>query len=171
MPRLPPGKTRTFPPESAGISMSTPEPRQTAFEDSVSEVERQFSLMLAAARRTFKESACAVHPSLQPLGFTVMMTLYQGTECQQGTVAEALQVDKALLSRTVSQLEALGLVVRRSDPSDGRAQLLDLTPEGRVRFEAAHMDKRSRLRGRLESWHPDEVARLAELLNKLNERV
>ena len=142
-----------------------------ALEASVSEVERQFSLMLAAARRTFKESACAVHPSLQPLGFTVMMTLYQGTQCPQAAVAEALQVDKALLSRTVSQLEALGLVLRRSDPSDGRAQLLELTAEGRNRFEAAHSDKRSRLRGRLETWHPDEVERLAELLTKLNERL
>ena len=150
----------TTPAESAGAT----------HQSSVAEVERQFAHMLAAARRTFKESALAVHPSLQPLGFTVMMTLYQGTECQQGAVAETLQVDKALLSRTVSQLEALGLVCRRADPSDGRAQLLDLTPEGRARFESSHSAKRSRLRTRLESWHTDEVERLAELLNKLNER-
>ena len=152
--------------------MTTPSAGQSVTgKSAIEEVERQFAHMLAAARRTFKESALAVHPSLQPLGFTVMMTLYQGTECQQGAVAESLQVDKALLSRTVSQLESLGLVCRRADPSDGRAQLLDLTPEGRARFETAHTAKRSRLRDRLETWHPDEVERLSELLNKLNERL
>lgn len=150
--------------------MTTPAPWEGAATSSIEEVERQFAHMLASARRTFKESALAVHPSLQPLGFTVLMTLYQGSECQQGAVAETLQVDKALLSRTVSQLEALGLVCRRSDPADGRAQLLTLTAEGRARFESAHTAKRSRIRGRLETWHPDEVGRLAELLSKLNER-
>ncbi|MDN3903253.1 MarR family winged helix-turn-helix transcriptional regulator [Arthrobacter sp. YD2] len=150
--------------------MTAPAPGEAVAKSSIDEVERQFAHMLAAARRTFKESALAVHPSLQPLGFTVLMTLYQGAECQQGAVAETLQVDKALLSRTVSQLESLGLVCRRSDPADGRAQLLTLTAEGRARFESAHSAKRSRLRDRLETWHPDEVDRLAELLNKLNER-
>ncbi|MCC3278501.1 MarR family winged helix-turn-helix transcriptional regulator [Arthrobacter sp. zg-Y40] len=153
--------------------MTTPaaeEAAEATMESSIAAVERQFAHMLTATRRTFKDAALAVHPSLQPLGFTVMMTLYQGTECQQGAVAEALQVDKALLSRTVSQLEALGLVCRRADPSDGRAQLLDLTPEGRARFESSHSTKRSRLRGRLETWDPAEVQQLADLLTKLNGR-
>ncbi len=154
--------------------MTTPAAGDTGgltMEASISEVERQFSHMLAAARRTFKEAACVVHPSLQPLGFTVMMTLYQAGECQQGTVAETLQVDKALLSRTVSQLEGLGLVCRRADPSDGRAQLLDLTEEGRTRFESSHSAKRDRLRNRLKGWNHAEVQQLADLLNKLNERL
>ena len=140
------------------------------FDSSILEVERQFSMMLAFARRTFKDAAAAVHPALQPLGFTVLMTLYRCGECPQGSVAETLQVDKAVVSRTVSQLESLGLVVRRADPSDGRVQLLDLTPEGRVRFEGAHAHKRSRLRERLGNWTPAELQSLSELLNKLNER-
>ena len=151
--------------------MSHPEHDGGASLDaSVAEVERQFALMLGAARRTFKDAALAVHPSLQPLGFTILMTLHRGGETPQGSVAEQLQVDKALLSRTVSQLEALGLVLRRTDPSDGRAQLLDLTSEGRVRFDGAHSAKRSKLRERLESWSPVELHNLAELLHKLNER-
>ncbi|MCC9144453.1 MULTISPECIES: MarR family winged helix-turn-helix transcriptional regulator [unclassified Arthrobacter] len=140
------------------------------FESSVLEVEREFSVTLAAARRIFKDCATAVHPALQPLGFSVLMTLYRTGECQQGAVAEALQVDKALLSRTVTQLETLGLAARRADPSDGRAQLLDLTPEGRVRFEGVHSAKRSRLREQLGSWTPAELRNLSKLLNKLNER-
>ncbi|WP_194265926.1 MarR family winged helix-turn-helix transcriptional regulator [Arthrobacter yangruifuii] len=142
----------------------------TTFESAVGEVEHQFSVMLAAARRSVKTAAVAVHPALQPLGFTVLMTLHRGGECQQGSVAEALQVDKALLSRTVSQLEALGLVVRRTDPSDGRVQLLDLTAEGRARFEGAHTAKRTRLRERLGNWTPAELRNLSDLLHKLNER-
>nr|WP_231713174.1 MarR family transcriptional regulator [Arthrobacter sp. zg-Y769] len=98
------------------------------------------------------------------------MTLYPGGERQQGSVAEALQVDKALLSRTVSQLETLGLVVRRADPSDGRAQLLDLTAEGRVRFEGVHTAKQSPLRDRLRDWSPAELRNLSDLLHKLTER-
>ncbi|MCC9173875.1 MarR family winged helix-turn-helix transcriptional regulator [Arthrobacter sp. zg-Y179] len=140
------------------------------FESAVLEVEHEFSMMLAAARGTFKDAAAAVHPGLQPLGFTVLMTLYRGGECPQGSVAEALQVDKALLSRTVSQLETLGLVVRRANPSDGRVQLLALTQEGRVRFENAHSAKRALLRDRLGSWTRTELRNLTDLLKKLNER-
>ena len=151
-------------PAAEGIAAAT-------LKASIAEVERQFAHMLAVARRTFKEAACMVHPSLQPLGFTVMTTLFQGGECQQGAVAETLQVDKALLSRTVTQLEGLGLVCRRSDPSDGRAQLLALSEEGRARLEASHSAKSSHLRSRLESWDPDEVQQLAVLLGRLNERL
>lgn len=151
--------------------MSLPEHDDaTPFDVSVAEIERQFALMLGAARRTFKDAALAVHPSLQPLGFTVLMILHRAGETPQSSVAEELQVDKALLSRTVSQLEALGLVLRRSNPSDGRAQLLGLTADGRVRFDQAHSTKRSRLRDRLESWSPVELRNLSELLHKLNER-
>ena len=41
----------------------------------IAEVERQFAHMLTATQRTFEDAALAVQPSLQPLGFTVMMTL------------------------------------------------------------------------------------------------
>ncbi|MCQ1999993.1 MarR family winged helix-turn-helix transcriptional regulator [Arthrobacter zhaoxinii] len=153
--------------------MATPtagDSENITFESSVLEVEHQFSMMLAAARRSVKHAAAAVHPALQPLGFTVLMTLYRGGECQQGSVVETLHVDKALLSRTVSQLEALGLVVRRTDPADGRVQLLDLTAEGRARFEGANTTKRSKLRARLRSWTPAELRNLSDLLHKLNER-
>jgi len=38
-------------------------------------------------------------------------------------------------SQSVAQLEAAGLVTRASDPTDARAPLVDLTPEGRRTLE------------------------------------
>ena len=38
--------------------------------------------------------------------------------------------DKGQISRTVRELEGLGLIARTPDPEDGRSSLLSPTPEG-----------------------------------------
>lgn len=55
-----------------------------------------------------------------------------GDGLRQNVIAEVVGVDTAALARSVDQLQALGLVERRLDPSDGRARTLHLTERGRT---------------------------------------
>jgi DNA-binding MarR family transcriptional regulator len=48
-----------------------------------------------------------------------------------GKVGERLQVHPASVTNAVQRLEADGLVVRRTNPVDGRGVLADITPAGR----------------------------------------
>ncbi|MEL6059909.1 MULTISPECIES: MarR family transcriptional regulator [unclassified Methylobacterium] len=56
-------------------------------------------------------------------------------EPRQNVLAEAVGIEGPSLVRLLDQLAAAGLVVRREDPSDRRAKVLGLTPEGRCVFE------------------------------------
>jgi DNA-binding MarR family transcriptional regulator len=48
-----------------------------------------------------------------------------------GKIGERLQVHPASVTNAVQRLEADGLVVRTSNPNDGRSVLAEITPAGR----------------------------------------
>lgn len=52
-------------------------------------------------------------------------------------LAEAAQVTKQTAGFLVDQLEAIGYVRRKQDPSDGRARLIVIAPRGRRAAEIA----------------------------------
>ena len=133
------------------------------------EVERQFAVMAVNTRKALRARAAAIHPELPTVGFTILGILAGGGDQQQVGLAGQLGADKGTVSRTVKQLQALGLVRRVPDPGDGRAVLVGLTGDGRRRFEDAGEHWRNILHERLRQWDPAEVKRFADLLARLNE--
>src|SRR5580698_9822190 len=90
----------------------------------------------------------------------------EGESLRLCDLAERLGIDSPAVTRKVQQLEHLGLVVRSSDPSDGRASRLLLTDEGRSSIERLLDARRAWLEGLLSDWPaPDrrEFARLLQL--------
>ena len=69
-------------------------------------------------------------------------------EPRQNVLAEAVGIEGPSLVRLLDRLATAGLVVRREDPSDRRAKVLDLTPRGREVFEQIEAE-RSSLRARI----------------------
>lgn len=59
-----------------------------------------------------------------------------GGDLRQTALAEALGVEGPSLVRLLDQLGEAGLVTRREDPTDRRAKVLALTPEGQARSAA-----------------------------------
>ena len=135
----------------------------------IDEVEHQFATMFVNARNGIRSRAAAIHPELHPLGFRVLTILSRSGARQQGALAEETEVDKAMMSRTIKQLEALGLVERSIDPNDGRALLVAMTDLARARFDATLANARRVLHDRLAEWEPGEVRRFTDLLAKLND--
>ncbi len=140
-----------------------------ALGQAISDVERQFGIMAVKARNNLRNRAASIHPELQPMGFKVLTILSRSGPIQQVALAHEVDVDKAVMSRAVKQLETLGLVTRTADPSDGRAHLVAMTAGGRARFDATQSQARRILHDRLSAWDAGEVRRFADLLDRLNE--
>lgn len=75
----------------------------------------------AAARHGVSEAASAPLIWIDRLGENV----------RQNALAEAVGIEGASLVRLIDELEASGLVTRRPDPNDRRANSVSLTPRGR----------------------------------------
>jgi DNA-binding MarR family transcriptional regulator len=140
----------------------------TDLDRAIGDVEHEFSLIFNRVRGLMQERAQQVHPELLPLGYKVLTTLVRSGRLHAGTIAEVLSTDKSTISRTVKQLEELGLVVREADPEDGRATYLAASPVGAERVNRLRGDNEKQWRSRLSEWDVADVERLAELLAKVN---
>lgn len=92
-------------------------------------------------------------------------------------IAGKLGVSAPVLSRRVAGLVEQGLVVRRVDPQDRRAQLLGLTVAGRARLAEVEEAWAALLLGCLQGWEEAEagacgssIRRLAEALRRCAQR-
>lgn len=131
-------------------------------------LEHEFTTVLLHARQTLLRRAKEIHPDLQAPGYRILSILAHDDAQQQGFLAEALQLDKATISRLVKQLEAQGLISRITDPSDGRAQLVSMTQTAREAWASSGNTVRQRLHDRLAEWSAEDVQRFTDLLHRLN---
>ena len=84
-----------------------------------------------------------------------------------GQIAIALNVDPSVVSRQLATLEPLGLVTRSTDPDDGRAELITITPQGRERLVQARDAICDALAQRLSHWPLEDVVRATAMVDDL----
>ncbi|WP_024875155.1 MarR family winged helix-turn-helix transcriptional regulator [Saccharomonospora piscinae] len=72
--------------------------------------------------------------------YTVLMAVVDAPARSQLALAQAVAVDKSKLVTILDNLEAAGFVVRKPDPGDRRARIIEATAEGRRVLDAAHSD-------------------------------
>jgi DNA-binding MarR family transcriptional regulator len=137
-------------------------------EQALQDLERELSLLLRRARALSGELSREIHPDLDAAGYSLLATLTDAGPVRANDLADLFGVDKSSISRQVQRLELLGLLDRREDKTDRRAQLLAVTPKGKRRLKAASKARRMRFRTRLERWNTAEVTDLARLLRRLN---
>lgn len=131
-------------------------------------LERELTLFLRRARASQGVMARAVHPDLDTAAYGLLVRLDEGGSQRATDLAAYIGVGKATMSRQLRALEHLGLVAREPDPADGRAWLVNLTDEGRVRVGRVREARRARYVSQLAHWDLREVAELARLLHELN---
>ncbi|MBT2412617.1 MarR family transcriptional regulator [Streptomyces sp. ISL-12] len=131
-------------------------------------LERELTVLLRRARANQAEMARQVHPDLESSAYGLLVRLGECGGQRATELAAYIGVGKATMSRQLRALEELGLIAREPDPADGRAWLVDLTPEGRDRVRRVREARRARYAGRLADWDPREVGELARLLGELN---
>lgn len=102
---------------------------------------------------------------------TILKVLHDHGDARPGFIAEQLGVGASVISRQLVSLSADGLVERRKDPADGRAELISLTPEGRGRLAALRKAYVSGMREQFTDWDAETTTRAAELLDEISDHI
>ena len=135
--------------------------------DAVRALEAEFGELLNRVRRLISETAARVSPGMLPGAYKVFTTIVRRESIAQSALVEALMADKGQISRTVRELENLGLIQRAADPADGRSSLLSPTPLGLERLAAAREPQEGTLMVALEQWELTDIHNLTRLLHAL----
>lgn len=98
----------------------------------------------------YRKNQIYVNAALKPYNITsteqpVLMFLYNNPGVTQEEITHYLQVDKALMTRTVQSLVEKGYVQKKKDPADKRCNRVSLTKEG--------ISLREGIRSRLLDWN------------------
>ncbi|MEU4891512.1 MarR family winged helix-turn-helix transcriptional regulator [Streptomyces sp. NPDC044780] len=88
-----------------------------------------------------------------------------------GQLADAFQLDVSTVNRQTGALLRAGLVERIPDPDGGLARKLRITAQGTDRMAAERACRQTDLSRLLESWPPEDVARLEDVLTRFNREV
>lgn len=148
---------------------TTSEPAADTRREAVEAVERQLVRMMSDSKRRFRDLATQIHPDLHAPSLALLTHLVREGEQPQGALAAVLHADKGQVSRLVTQLVELELVVREPDPADRRAMIVAPTDYARRRLDEVGLPQRRMLHERLGTWQIDDVRELAELLRRLND--
>ena len=116
-------------------------------------------------RKRFEQNA-------RELGLTrsqcsVLAHLARHDGIQQGTLAEILEVEPITLTRLVDRLEQMGLVERRSHPTDRRIRLLRLTEAARPKLDAIFAVGAATRGEAVEGVSEEDLARLFDVLSSM----
>jgi DNA-binding MarR family transcriptional regulator len=106
-------------------------------------------------------------PKAGELRLLQAVALHEGSRPSE--LAEAMGVDRSLVTRQLRDLEDEGKVAVRPDPSDGRAFVAELTEQGRQQIAELTEFGMRRYESFLEGWDADEVRELTRLLWKFEQ--
>lgn len=135
--------------------------------DAVRALEAEFSELITHFRRLILENANRVSPGMLPGAYKTLTTIARCEQVTASTLAERMLMDKGQVSRSVRELEDLGLVERSPDPRDGRSSLLRLTDVGAERLAAARLPQEGMLLQTLQDWSIADIGNLSRLLHAL----
>jgi DNA-binding MarR family transcriptional regulator len=125
---------------------------------------------LSKAIRRFMEQRFVEHDFPASLSGPRMGVLFQVRKSgglRMGDLAERLGVAPRTVTDLVDGLERDGLLLRRADPADRRATLLDLTPLAQLEFDRVHGTSKTFLQEVFAPLQPAERRQLIRLLGKL----
>ncbi len=86
-------------------------------------------------------------------------------------VAEVMDGERSTISRQITELTSLGLVARAADPSDGRAVVVSLTPEGEDAMGRIYDAWHDALGEMLGTWSDRDRQKLLSLLGRLDDAI
>lgn len=130
-------------------------------------LETEFGELIARFRRLLTDAAHRVNPGMLPGAYKVFTTIVRREHTTTSALAEALVMDKGQVSRTIRELEGLGLVERVPDPNDGRSSIVSPTQEGLDRLAAARLPQEDGLAHALQEWQVADIRELTRLMHAL----
>lgn len=153
------------------MGIEGPEPA-TVRAEATTELERELSLLFRSTRHLSERMAARIHPDLDAPGYGLLVTILDadpdGAGVRAVDLASRIRLHKSTLSRSIGDLEHLGLVARVRDPQDARARLVRLTERGRAAVEDTRAARSQEILHRLDHWDAADLSQLAVLLGRLS---
>jgi DNA-binding MarR family transcriptional regulator len=106
---------------------------------------------------------------LEPASIGLLFEAGRSGPLRLSALADAVHLDVSTVSRHVRNLVAAGHLRRSDDPDDGRAALLQLTPQGSELLAAAMTRRADVLRRATAGWSDADRALLVRLLGRLSD--
>src|SRR4051812_41557679 len=131
------------------------------------QIEQQMTVLLRRVQRIHLFTR-AGDVALERSAYGIMCKLADEGPQRLGALASSFGLDPSTITRQVQALEEIGLASRKTDPSDRRASILDLTDNGREVLEETRGHRRARLRQALADWPGDDLADFGRLLKEFN---
>lgn len=122
---------------------------------------------LEGSRRIHQQLASAAGVSISQQGLRVLGRVVEGGATSPGHLASMLDLDPAVVTRLLRQLEDAGWVSRARSSEDGRVTVVEPTESGRATFDRMREVIWRHMRRALAAWPREDVERLAELLGAL----
>src|SRR5512139_144521 len=142
--------------------MADAEPQVT---DLAAELQRVLSRVFSVLRRSDTRSNEAGDLTLAQL--SILLTLLEQGPIRMTELAAHERVRTPTTTVAIRRLEKLGLVKRSRDPSDLRAVLVDITPEGLAQHQEALAARRAYLCTLLTKLSPEDLETLTKALGPL----
>ncbi len=143
-------------------TMSPPEPQAI---DLAGDLQRVLSKLFTVLRRG--DANRSSRPDLTLAQLSILLTLLDCGPIRMTELAARERVRTPTTTVAIRRLEKLGLVKRSRDPSDMRAVLVEVTPEGLVQHRDALDTRRAHLASILAKLSDDERLNLTKALKPL----
>lgn len=131
----------------------------------ISELSRGLSFAIGRANRRM----LAAGKGLGQGHLNALATIFRSGPIRPGDLAQREFVSAPTMTRTLRDLEKLGLVSRMPDATDGRSILVSVTEQGEHEVLRARSTRAELLAELLEKLQPDQVARLRDALPALEQ--
>lgn len=143
---------------------TSPEAPLTVFEQLLAELSRMHRV-----NAQFRTTLPTSFDGLPWSGLLLLKILVVEGPRRSQWLATRLMLDPSTVSRQVECLVHQGLAERHADPDDGRATLVAATAEGVERHRRVQAKTAALMADGLSDWDPADVARLVDLLTRLND--
>ncbi|MFW6690283.1 MarR family winged helix-turn-helix transcriptional regulator [Streptomyces sp. MAR4 CNX-425] len=149
--------------------MSFRSPAAVDVSPDVVEIERALSRIayLSSRVRQHDRLMATAGVSLDRAAVALLRQVEGAEPLRLGELAGQLGVEASHVTRQVQQLQKAGYVSRVPDPDDRRAQLIQLTGEGREAIARIRAVACQGMQVALGEWSPEELRRLAELFHRM----
>lgn len=139
-------------------------------DESTEQIEAELTMLFRRVQ-SIHITTSSGEMELDRSGYGIMCRLADDGPQRLGMLAGTFGLDPSTITRQVQALEKAGLVVRRSDDSDRRAWIVDLSPEGRGVLDRTRGFRRQRLDEIIADWPSTDRVEFARLLARLNESI
>jgi DNA-binding MarR family transcriptional regulator len=134
------------------------------------QIEQQMTVLLRRVQRIHLSTTVG-DVNLERSAYGIMCKLADEGPQRLGALATAFGLDPSTITRQVQALEEIKLAERTTDPTDRRASILDLTPNGREVLDKTRQHRRARMRAALSDWPQRDLDDFGRLLKEFNTSV